>query len=177
MWHTKLISRVSLQPKRSFCVQGRLCDSEDGRKTVCRNTRQQCTETQTTSNKPETTTKRSWKQSETKGAHYTNTTTQGSDWMSRQQRLNPGELDETKRIIKHTGMQRSTTAEGIASWGMQAQLHSPIMHGTLYFQMRDFHDSMCTWAYSVGKSNTEGCKREKAPQCKLKDVKRKTNPN
>lgn len=35
--------------------------------------------------------------------------------MSRQQRLNPGELDETKRIIKHTGMQRSTTAEGIAS--------------------------------------------------------------
>lgn len=63
-------------------------------------------------------------------------------------------------------MQQSTTAKGIASRGMQAQLHSPIMHqAVVYFQMRDFHDSISIF---LGKSNTEGCKREKAPQCKLK---------
>lgn len=173
MWHTKLISRVSLQPKQSFCVKGRLCDSEDGRKTVRRNTRQQCTETQTTSNKPETTTKRSWKQSETKGAHYTNTTTQGSDWMSRQQRLNPGELDETENNKTH----RNATKHDLSLEACKRSYILPSCMVLVYFQMRDFHDSMCTWAYSLGKSNTEGCKREKAPQCKLKNVKRKTNPN
>lgn len=66
--------------------------------------------------------------------------------MSRQQRLEISfwtKKKENNKPHENTGMQQSTTAKGIASRGMQAQLHSPIMHqAVVYFQMRDFHDSI-----------------------------------